>query len=348
MPCRDIFMRSRTSHRPANPAGWIAAVVFAAAAPGAFAQGFGAIHGDPIPPEVDAMYVRGLNFLARAQTESGNWDDQGGEGGAGVVGLGVLAMLAHGDDPVHGPYAAAIRKGIAFILRTQRSDNGYIGPSMYHHGFATLALAEAYGMVPDPRIGPALKKAADLILTSQAMNPAHAWRYSPESRDADTTVSGAQFVALAAVRNAGIAVPDRALEQALEFYQECQAADGNIGYTGNEGGGSSARNAIAVTVGALAREKESRLFKRAFRALVDGGEQDAGGYFFYYLYYAAQAYFHADVQLWRAWTTRNTARLIESQGADGSWSGPNGRMFCTSAALLSLALNYRFLPIYER
>ncbi len=326
----------------------LAAALAAGFAGAAGAQGFGAIHGDPIPPEVDAVYLRGLQFLARSQAKAGNWEDRTGEGGPGVVGLAVLAMLAHGDDPVHGPWAPAIRRGIRSILDAQRVDNGYIGPSMYHHGFATLALAEAYGMVPEPRIGPALKKAADLILTSQAMNPTHAWRYSPESRDADTTVSGAQFVALIAVRNAGISVPDRALLQALEFYQECQAADGNIGYTGNEGGGSSARNAIAVTVAALAREKDSRLFKKTLRALSAGGEQDAGGYFFYYLYYAAQAYFHGDMQLWKAWNTRNLARLMESQGADGSWTGPNGQVFCTSTALLSLALNYRFLPIYER
>lgn len=326
----------------------LAAGVAVAASVGACAQGFGAIHGDPIPPEMDAVYVRGLQFLARSQAASGNWDDRTGEGGAGVVGLSVLAMLAHGDDPAHGPWAPAIRRGIDFILGAQRKDNGYIGPSMYHHGFATLALAEAYGMAPDPRIGPALKKAADLILTAQAINPTHAWRYSPEARDADTTVSGAQFVALAAVRNAGIAVPDRALLQALQFYQECQSADGGIGYTGRDGGGSSARNAIAVTVAALAREKESRLFQKTFRVLLASGEQDSGGYFFYYLYYAAQAYFHADMQVWKAWNTRNFARLAQTQGADGSWTGPNGRVFCTSSALLSLALNYRFLPIYER
>lgn len=346
MRCRDIFMRSKTAHKRMALAVAVGLAVVAPVA--ATAQGFGAIHGDPIPPEMDAVYVRGLQFLSRSQASSGNWDDRAGEGGAGVVGLSVLAMLAHGDDPVQGPWAPAIRRGIGYILGVQRKDNGYIGPSMYHHGFATLALAEAYGMVPDPRIGPALKRAADLILTAQAMNPAHAWRYSPEARDADTTVSGAQFVALVAVRNAGIAVPDQALLQALQFYQECQSADGGIGYTARDGGGSSARNAIAVTVAALAREKDSRLFQKTFRALLADDERDAGGYFFYYLYYAAQAYFHADMQVWKAWNTRNFARLAETQGADGSWTGPNGRVFCTSTALLSLALNYRFLPIYER
>ncbi|MCX7817748.1 MAG: terpene cyclase/mutase family protein [Kiritimatiellae bacterium] len=311
------------------------------------AQGWGAIHGDPVPPEMDVAYVRGLQFLARTQSPEGFWPGEG-ETGPGVVGLAVLAMLARGDDPEAGPWAVNIRRGLEFILRQQRSDNGYIGPSMYHHGFATLALAEAYGAVDDPRLGPALKRAADLILASQALNPTGGWRYSPDARDADTTVSGAQIVALLAVRNAGIAVPDAAIWRALQFYEQCQTSDGQIGYTGNDGGGSGARNAIAVTVALLARERSSPLFRRTFEVLRTRGDQDGGGYFFYYLYYAAQAFFHADPAAWREWNAKNIRRLLDTQGADGSWSGPHGRVFCTSAALLSLAVNYRYLPIYER
>ena len=103
---------------------------------------------------------------------------------------------------------------------------------MYNHGFSTLALAEAYGYVHDDRIGPALQKAVDLILSSQSRNPNNAWRYSPESPDADTTVSGAQMVALFAARNAGIGVPEDAIRKALRFFAECQTPDGGIGYTG--------------------------------------------------------------------------------------------------------------------
>ncbi len=311
----------------------------------ATAQGWGAVHGDPIPPALDAAYVRGLQFLARTQTASGQWSE--GETGPGVIGLAVLAMLARGDDPEAGPWAVPIRRGLDAILRAQRPDNGYIGPSMYHHGLATLALAEAYGAVDDPRLGPALKRAADLILTSQTLNPQGGWRYSPDSRDADTTVSGAQVVALLAVRNAGIGIPDTAIARALQFYQECQGADGQIGYTGREGG-SAPRNAIGVTVAALARERDSRLFRRAFDALRRAGDDEGGGYFFYYIYYAAQAFFHADPAAWRDWNARNVARLLDAQGADGSWTGPHGKAFSTSAALLSLAVNYRLLPIYER
>ena len=72
---------------------------------------------------------------------------------------------------------------------------GYIGNSMYNHGFASLALADAYGAVQDERIAPVLQKAINLILTSQEKNRFKAWRYTPDAQDADSTVSGACFVA---------------------------------------------------------------------------------------------------------------------------------------------------------
>ena len=115
----------------------------------------------------------------------------------------MLAMFALGDDSIYGPYAKPIKRDLDFILRSHvNAQTGYIGSSMYNHGFSTLALAEAYGAVQDPRIAPALKKAVELILTSQERTPFKAWRSAPESQDADSTVSGACFVALVAARNA--------------------------------------------------------------------------------------------------------------------------------------------------
>ena len=124
-----------------------------------------------IPVEVDQMYVNGLKFLVTVQQEDGTFkatgssDRYGSE--PGVVGLAVVAMLAHGDDPNRGPYALEIRRGLNMILKNQNSRTGYIGSSMYNHGFAALALAEGYGEVRDPRLGPALRKATDLILNAQ-------------------------------------------------------------------------------------------------------------------------------------------------------------------------------------
>ena len=302
-------------------------------------------HGDPIPPEVESTYQRGLEFLMQSQQSNGSFTGQNGAE-LGVVGMAVLAMLAHGDDPNFGPYAASIKKGLDFIVKKANPQNGYLGTSMYNHGFATLALAEAYGSVDDPRLGPALKKAVDLILKSQATNPMGAWRYAPTSRDADTTVSGAQMVALFAARNAGIEVPEAAIEKGLQFYTRTMSGTGGFGYT-SPTSSSPPRSAIGTLVFALAKRKDAKEFQGGYHNMREVNAQ-ASRYMFYYLYYASQAYFHADMNAWREWNAINIKRLASIQNENGSWPGSSGPVFSSSAALLSLAVNYRFLPIYER
>ena len=304
-----------------------------------------------VPEHVERAYGKGLQFLVKTQTAAGAWgaenrslDPYGAE--PAVVGLAVLSMLAHGDDPNTGPYSQAIRRGLDYILSKMNKSNGYIGTSMYNHGFATLALAESYGTVNDPRLGPALKLAVSLILTSQSHNPEGAWRYSPEGKDADTTVSGAQLVALFAARNAGLGVPEDAIQKALKFFLRCQTPEGGFGYT-NASGPNAPRSAIGTLMLALAREKKSASFKAGLRYLAGTGRSEEG-YYHYYLYYASQALFQGSSSAWREWNQVNIKLLNETQGTDGGWSGQLGRTFSTAASLLSLALNYRFLPIYER
>ncbi len=303
--------------------------------------------GDPDPraSDIDRIYVGGLRFLMETQREDGGWPDSPYGSQPGVVGLAVTSMLARGDDPNTGPWSPGIGRGLELILGKQDPSTGYIGTSMYNHGFATLALAEAYGAVDDPRLGKALAQAVALILDSQRNNPRNAWRYSPESRDADTTVSGAQMVALFAARNAGIGVPEEAIQKGLGFFESCQTSEGGYGYT-SASGPNGPRTAIGTLVLALAREKDSEAFRRAFAYLRKAPRSSS--YYQYHLYYASQAFFHADPAAWEAWNRSNVAELERSQNPDGSWSGQFGSTFCTSACLLSLALNYRFLPIYER
>ena len=71
-------------------------------------------------------------------------------------------------------------------------------------------------------------------------------------------------------------------------------------------------------------------------------------YPYYFEYYMSQALFHADTELWENWNALNIRYLANSQSRDGSWPDSKGQHFATAGALLSLALNYRFLPIYEK
>lgn len=340
-PCRNI---SRAAALPRLVALLSAGAVLLGAASLARAQELFVEKSDVAPREIDRMYVRGLQFLARTQTAEGSWPDTPYGSDPAVVGLAVVSMLAHGDDPNFGPYSQNIRRGLSFVLK-QQNQAGYIGRSMYNHGFATLALAEAYGAVDDNRLGPALQKAVNLIVESQRKNPTGAWRYSPESTDADTTVSGAQIVALFAARNAGIGVPEDAIQKGLLFFARCQTPEGGFGYT-SASGPNAARTAIGCLVFALAKEKDGKQYKAAYNYLEKAPAEQS--YHHYYLYYAAQAFFHASPTAWQGWNRKNIRALAASQVADGGWEGQFGPTFTTSASLLSLALNYRYLPIYER
>jgi hypothetical protein len=320
------------------------AALLVCSAPGARAQEL-FTENDVSPLEVDRLYVRGLQYLLRTQTAEGNWPDAPYGGEPAVVGLAVVAMLAHGDDPNFGPYSQAIRRGLGLILKKMNAQTGYIGTSMYNHGFATLALAEAYGAVDDPRLGPALEQAVRLILNSQAKNPLGGWRYSPESTDADTTVSGAQMVALFAARNAGLQVPEEAIQKGLKFMLGCQTPEGGFGYT-SASGPNGARTAICALSLVLAKEKSSKAFQAAMEYLQKAPAESH--YQQYYIYYAAQAFFHASPVAWQGWNRKNIKTLSVTQSADGNWEGQFGSTFATASSLLSLALNYRFLPIYER
>jgi hypothetical protein len=68
----------------------------------------------------------------------------------------------------------------------------------------------------------------------------------------------------------------------------------------------------------------------------------------YYRYYMSQALFQSDFEAWGKWKRENTALLRTLQQEDGSFNASHGKAYGTSMSLLSLALDYRFLPIYER
>ncbi len=317
--------------------------------------------GEAVPRDVREMYDKGLQYLVKAQTDKGDW--QGGQSGPGITGLGLLAFLASGEDPNFGLYSNNVRKAVRSIITAQDANTGYLTMSMYHHGFATLALAEAYGAVDDrqvwqggkaPRsIGAALELAVRAALTSQKKNPLGAWRYSPDSADADTSVSGAVLVGLLAARNAGMEIPDEAMDKAISYYTKMTSSSGQVAYSGGLGGfdESLARISIATLVYSLARRKDLPQFKATRDYLVGKVEftgRSGFGWEDYQRYYQAQALFQADVEAWKKWNKLLIRQLKAAQRADGSFSGQHGSAAATSMTLLALALNYRFLPIYER
>lgn len=330
-------------------------VVFLCPAP-APAQDPSLRFGGAIPQEVDTIYERGLAWLAANQQENGDWQNSG-QNGPGVTGICLMAFLASGEDPNFGRYAANVRRAVRAVVSQQNETTGYIQGSMYHHGFAMLALAEAYGAVDEARLwsesdGKAkpLAKVLDLAVrcaaTAQKNNRFGGWRYSPDARDSDTSVTGAVLMGLLACRNAGLDVPDETVNTALDYMRRSTGRDGSVAYYGTSGMGESMnRSSIASLVFSVGKQKESEEFPLVLKHISSRLEHQERSYPEYFRYYMAQALFQGDYDSWQKWNASTVRQLHDGQAEDGSFPGG---AYGTGMSLLALGLNYRFLPIYER
>ncbi|WP_437227471.1 prenyltransferase/squalene oxidase repeat-containing protein [Planctomicrobium sp. SH661] len=329
----------------------------------AHAQSVDLVTGDAVPRDVREMYERGLQYLVKTQNENGGWQDS--YGGAGGTGMAIMCFLASGEDPNFGLYSGNIRRALRSMISQQDADTGYFGGSMYMHGFAMLSLAECYGAVDDRNlwtgtakpnslsIGQSLELAVRAAVTSQKKNSLGAWRYSPDGNDADTSAAGAVLMGLLAARNAGIEVPDESIDKAISYYVKMTSPSGQVGYSGGFGGfdESLARISIGTLVYAVARRKDLPQYQATLKYLterIDTGGSSGHGGVEYQNYYQAQALFQGDVEAWGKWNKNLVRQFKVTQGEDGSFRGSYGPHVATSLSLLALAVNYRFLPIYER
>lgn len=316
--------------------------------------------GSPILPAHRAMYERGLAYLVAGQSSNGSFTSD-----VGVTGICVMALLASGEDPNFGRYAEAVHRGVGAIIKSQNRTTGQLGGGMYQHGFAMLALADCYGAVDDRvlgikvrglkrSVGESLELAVRCAVTSQSNNPFKAWRYSPSASDADTSAAGAVLMGLLGARNAGVAVPDTAIDGALGYFTNMTSRDGDVGYSGvGSFGESKARSSICTLVFAVAKRRDSVTYEAASKRVVSGrnGPNGGWGHPCYTRYYVSQALFQADYRAWREWSVTNTRDLIARQGDDGSISlggGYHGPLYQTGMLLLSAALDFTLLPVYER
>jgi hypothetical protein len=312
--------------------------------------------GGVIPQEVDTIYERGLGWLAASQRDEGDWNGSG-QDGAGVTGICLMSFLASGEDPNFGRYAANVRRALRSIVSQQDPKTGYIPNSMYHHGFAMLALAEAYGAVDEARLwgesdakAKPLAQVLDLAIrcaaTAQKNNRFGGWRYSPDARDSDTSVTGAVLMGLLACRNAGLDVPDETVNAALDYMRRSTGRDGSVAYYGTSGMGESMnRSSIATLVLSVGKQEHSAEFPLVLKHITSRLEHQERSYPEYFRYYMAQALFQGDYESWQKWNTATVRQLHDGQASDGSFPGG---AYNTGMSLLALALNYRFLPIYER
>ncbi|GAB4140989.1 MAG: terpene cyclase/mutase family protein [Planctomycetota bacterium] len=336
----------------------------------------------------------GLEYLARTQREDGSWSqkigyklnndyelmDQDEHPHVGVTSLCLMSFLAGGHLPGRGKYGDNLNRGLDYVLSCVQ-DDGQItqnGTRMYSHAFATLFLAEIYGMVDRPEVRAALQKAVNLIVDSQ--NSEGGWRYRPFARESDMSITVCQVLALRSARNVGIHVPYTTIKNAQNYvYRSAVPANERARsfgrrfhgmFPGDDGGvfryqlREQARadfplTAAGVTTLYAAGEYDSPIIRQAMDYLGDRlegfnetfGLAARGHYFFYYgHYYAVQAFYVTGGNAWRSYFQRTKDLLISMQRRDGSWensAGP-GDAFATAVATLVLQIPFQYLPIFQR
>ncbi len=327
--------------------------------------------------DVDQAVDRALSYLLTQQRADGAITDR--QYDTTMTALSVMAMASVGITPnTRNERGALARKALDFVLREDRQDkDGYYGNKdgsrMYGHGIVTLMLTEMLGMGADQKqnelIVARCQRAIDLILSAQKQSKpsqyAGAWRYTPNSTDADLSVSVWQLMALRSAKNDGLKVPASAIDDAVQYLKRSYTSKMDSGGRPVEPAagfsyvpGNSSPTFAMTAAGLLAMEVcgqyDSPLVLGASEWLLQNPPKWDDRFFFYGTYYYAQGMYQRGGK--HAETAEQLVRslLLDRIQPDGAWVSPSGeeagagKVYATCMAILSLSVKYHYLPIYQK
>lgn len=338
--------------------------------------GIGAGVNDGIPvslkDEVDEAVQRGVQYLVTQQQESGAIRDRRHD--TTMTSLAIMAMAAVGHQPAEEtPTGIAMRRGLDFVLSEKNQDDkGYFGRQdgsrMYGHGITTLMLTEMVGMgandQQDQKLHEALEQAIDLILRAQQVPKDRlyrgGWRYEPDSRDSDLSVSIWQLMALRSAKNDGMDVPTEAIDSAVEYLERSYTApnrneeNGGFAYIPRQNNPTFAMTSAGLLAMQVCGRYEAAEVRNASEWLLSREPKFEERFFFYGCYYYSQGMHQRGEQFAETANEHVKQLLLPRQRGDGSWESSDGQerdaglVYSTSLAILSLSVGHHFLPIYQR
>jgi hypothetical protein len=171
-------------------------------------------------------------------------------------------------------------------------------------------------------------------------------------------------MALRSARNAGMDVPKEMIDNAVEYIKRCyqskRGPDGKPENLKSACGYEPSRTPeyAMASAGLLSLQVcgayESLEAKGSADWLKEKKVEYGSEWYFYGTYYFAQGMFQRGGE--HATYARKLVEemLLPKQGPDGSWMGQSGqergagKVYATSLAVLSLAVKFHFLPIYQR
>ena len=328
--------------------------------------------------ESEAAVKAALEWLGSTQQSDGRWipsqygagterhvagrDRQaaGSQAETGVSGLALLAFLGAGNTHRDGQYKDNVRRGLEFLLRSQRADGNLDGPAtpfarMYCHAMAGIALAEAYGLTSDERLREPVRKAVQYTVSAQNATSG-GWRYLPGD-PGDTSLHGWQLMLLKSAELGGIPTPPNTRNGMIRYLRGAAS--------GTHGGLSSYRPGERVSRPMTAEALVCWQFlgiPRDHPATREAGDYilgelpGSGQVNLYYWYYGTMGMYQMGGDYWQRWNAAMQKALVQTQRKDGPmagswdsntvWGGYGGRIYTTAVAALTLEVYYRFLPLY--
>lgn len=321
--------------------------------------------------ELTRAVDRGLAWLRREQLSDGSWLSPYYGKNHGIVSLALLAFLARGHEPGRGPCGDVIDRGIGWVLRNHEGallvrdlSRASHGP-MYSHGITTLLLGEVIGMVSErhpehDRLVRDHRDAVNLILRAQNLPKRRwdlgGWRYLPDALESDLSVTGWQLLALRAARETGLPVPAKNIAAAVSYIRACAHPGGAFVYQPGEAPDTIGLTGTGVLALEICGEHGSALARRGGDWLLAHPLRWEGKFFYYGAYYGTHAMYQLGGEHWKRWKPVAESLLLEKQAASGSWPLPPGAsleaqagpVYATAMAILALAVEFRYLPIYQR
>lgn len=324
----------------------------------------------------ETAVVRALGFLQARQQADGGWlvygPEEGGQEGfkwarVEVSALACLALLGDGrawglgdDDEL----AAAARAGIRFLLANQDAKTGRIGPAneshLYHHGIATAALAEAYGLTGDPALRRPAEKAVAHIFDCQQKSGG--WNLTaPLGSRTDTLATAWQVSALLAAREAGLRVAGDRLAKSLDWIDAATSPGSMLvgldrpWKRGDSYAPTAAGLAVQIWLGrspssaAIGKQSAALLSfaPPAFNPKAPDAEK-MKGMDSRVLFFGTGAFHRLGGHQWQTWHEALIKALTAAQTKDGSWppidarSRNVGKVAFTALAALALEVYYRY------
>lgn len=337
--------------------------------------------------DIEPTIEKGLEWIKRNQQSDGHWEAQGGAYPGAMTGVAGMALLMEGSTLREGKYSDQLVKAVKWFT-DRAAPNGLLGTPnnvaershyIYGHGFGLLFLASVYGEEDDDdrrkKLEQILKRAVDFSCKAQTDKGGWGYVSALEGGNFDegsTTIT--QLQALRAARNAGIAVPKKTIDNAVDYLRKCTTPRGGLIYNLSSSGIAAAGQergpitAAAVACAFSAGQYNDEYAKRWIQYCKENIPIASGrlSHDEYQSYYLAQAIYvlgedrygemfpksdPKDRWRWSSYRDTMYEYIKNAQAADGSWHGGGwgaGQMFSTSVNLCILQLEKGVVPIYHR